>query len=112
MDDDGARHGRVGARGRAGAVVRGAVLEVEALGELEVELDRRALERAAERVADLDVDLGPVERTVAGVELPLAGVVRVERLLQLLWGGQYKDGGKRGRRRTSSASFQVLMSPR
>ena len=57
--------------GVVGVVVWGAVLEVEALGELEVELVGRALEGALEGVADGDVDLWAVEGAVAGVELPL-----------------------------------------
>ena len=74
MDNDGALH----------LLIIRPVLQVEPLRELEVELDRRALERAAEGVANLDVDLGPIERAVSGVELPLAGVELVESLLQLL----------------------------
>ena len=110
MDDDGARGGLV----RVGCLLGRAVLEVEALGELEVELDGRALERPAEGVANLDVDLGAVERAVARIELPLARVLRLEGLLQLL----QKDlrvsdiRGKDAKARTSSAKFQVSMSPR
>lgn len=58
-------------------VVRAAVFEVEALRELEVELNRGALEGTAESVADGDVDLGTVERAVARVELPLSGILLV-----------------------------------
>lgn len=67
MDDDGAT---------SSAVLLG-VGEVEADGQLEVELDRGALVLAAEGVEDVDVDLGAVEGTISGVELPatLAGVV-------------------------------------
>ena len=75
---------RTRARSSGGGLVGRAVLEVEAVRELKVELDRRALERALERVADRDVDLGPVERAVAGVQLPLARVLFVERVAQLL----------------------------
>lgn len=82
VDHDGAR--RRAARVGSGCFVRGAVLEVEALGELEVELDGRALERAAEGVPNLDVDLGAVERAVARVQFPLARVELVQRLRQLL----------------------------
>jgi hypothetical protein len=64
--------------------VLAAVLEVEPLGELEVELDGRALIRAAEAVPHADVDLGAVESAVAGIDLPFPGVVLVERLFQLL----------------------------
>lgn len=45
-----------------------AVLEVEAFGELEIELERRALVVAAEGVPDEDVDLGAVECAVLGVD--------------------------------------------
>lgn len=78
MDDHGAGHRLVG------AFVRRAVLEVEPLGELEVELDGGALEGALEGVADGDVDFGAVERAVAGVELPFAGVLFVEGSAELL----------------------------
>ncbi len=41
------------------------VLDVEALGQLQVDLDRRSLPLAADRVADLDIDLRRVERPTA-----------------------------------------------
>lgn len=44
-----------------------AVFQVEAFRELEVELDGRTLEGTTQRVADRNVDLGPVERTVARI---------------------------------------------
>lgn len=65
-------------------LVRRPVSQVEALRELEVELDGRALEGAAEGVADRDVNFGAVERAVAWVELPFAWVVFVEGLGELL----------------------------
>ena len=80
VNDDGARL----CFARVGSVLGGAILELKAFRELEVELDRRALERAAQGVTDLDVDFGAVERAIAGVELPFSGVVRVEGFLQLL----------------------------
>lgn len=40
------------------------VLEAEADGKLEVELDRRALVLASERIKDIDVDLGAIECAV------------------------------------------------
>src|SRR5258708_3127022 len=46
-------------------------MEIEALGQIEVALDRRVLPLAAERVADFVVDLRPVERAAALVELEL-----------------------------------------
>ena len=67
-------------------VVRAAVLEVEALWQLEVELDRGALEGSAESVADGDVDLGAVERAVTRVELPLSGILLVKSCAKLLVG--------------------------
>ena len=51
------------------------MLEVEALGQVEVALDGRALPLAADGVGDLDVDLRPVEGAAALVHLvvpPLA----------------------------------------
>ena len=65
-------------------LVRAAVLEVESLWQLEIELDRGTLERAVKRVTDLDVDLGAVEGTVSRIELPLARVELVQRVLELL----------------------------
>ena len=74
------------ARARSGGLVGRAILEVEAVRELEVELDRRALEGPTERITDGDVDLGSVERAVSGVQIPLARVLLVEGSLQLLLG--------------------------
>eukprot|EP00760_Papus_ankaliazontas_P030251 PhM_4_TR468/c1_g1_i2/m.80221 len=74
-------------RGRAQQLLRLAlhrlrdVREVEAEGQLEVELNRAALVLAVERVHDRDVDLGAVEGTVAGVEVPHALEGRAERLV-------------------------------
>jgi hypothetical protein len=59
-------------------------LEIETLGKLEVELDGGALERAAEAVPDANIDLGAVESTVTRVDLPLAGVLFLQRLFELL----------------------------
>ena len=59
------------------------VLEVEALGQVEVALDGRALPLAADGVGDLDVDLRPVEGAAALVHLvvpPLALECSLERL--------------------------------
>src|SRR5215471_6001364 len=42
------------------------IAQVEALGVLEVALDRAELPRTAERVLDAEVDLRPIERAVAG----------------------------------------------
>ena len=61
--------------------------DVEALGEVQVDLDRRPLPFAADRVHDLDVDLRRVEDTAALVDLEghLAHAERVgERLLRLV----------------------------
>mmetsp|Transcript_8779 Transcript_8779/g.18552 ORF Transcript_8779/g.18552 Transcript_8779/m.18552 type:complete len:735 (+) Transcript_8779:385-2589(+) len=48
------------------------VLQLEPDGELEVQLDRGALVHPLHGVHDLDVDLGPVEGPVLGVDLPPA----------------------------------------
>src|SRR5690606_20620096 len=50
-------------------VVRADVLELEALGQVEVELERGALPLSAERVDEHDVDLRAVERAAAFVDL-------------------------------------------
>ena len=65
-------------------VVGGSVFEVEPLGELEVQLDRSALEGALERVTDGDVDLRTVESAVSWIELPFTGVFFVEGTAELL----------------------------
>jgi hypothetical protein len=65
-------------------VLRRAVFEIEALGELEVELNRRALEGPFERVLNGDVDFRTIECAVAGVELPPARIVLLEDISELL----------------------------
>lgn len=70
MDDD---------RVVAGVIVAVEV-ETEALRQLEVELDGGALMGALEGIEDLNVDLGTVESTVLGVDLPVAGEEVVEGL--------------------------------
>mmetsp|Transcript_32752 Transcript_32752/g.55219 ORF Transcript_32752/g.55219 Transcript_32752/m.55219 type:complete len:390 (+) Transcript_32752:512-1681(+) len=50
---------------------RGLVLELEANGQLEVQLHRGALVDAFHRVVHLDVDLGPVKGAIARIHLPL-----------------------------------------
>jgi len=45
-----------------------AVLEVEPLRELKVELDGRTLERSTQCVLDVNVDLGTVESTVPWID--------------------------------------------
>ena len=42
------------------------IFELEARGQVEVELHRRELPQAAEHIDELDVDLGAVERGFAG----------------------------------------------
>jgi hypothetical protein len=69
-----------------GVVIGGTVLELEALRELEVELDSGTLEGTFECVADGDVDLGAIESTISGVDFPLPGVLLVKCLFELLEG--------------------------
>ena len=64
---DGAEQRAVDHDGSVLGAVRAGVLEVEALGEVEVELDGRHLPGAAQRVLDLDGDLGSVERGATGI---------------------------------------------
>lgn len=64
--------------------LRTTVLQVEALGELEVELDGSALVGSLEGILNSDVDFGAVEGAVAGVELPFAWLEAVEDGLELL----------------------------
>ena len=56
-------------QGRAADLGLAVVLQVEADGQLEVELHGGALELAPQGVEDRDVDLGPVEGAVALVQL-------------------------------------------
>jgi hypothetical protein len=76
-----------------------AVVELESLRELEVELDRRALVLALEGVLDGDVDLGAVESTVSRVDVPLARDELVEGLGKHL--GRPREGQRveRGRKK-------------
>lgn len=64
--------------------LRTTVLQIETLGELEVELDGSALVGSFEGVLDSDVDFWTVEGTVARVELPFAWLEAVEDRLKLL----------------------------
>lgn len=66
------------------AFIGRAVLEVESLRKLEIELNRGTLERAPQSVTDRDINLGSVECTIARIEFPLPGVVPLKRVLQLL----------------------------
>ena len=61
--------------GRCGCVVRADVLQLEALGQVVVELHGAELPLAADAVADDEVDLRPVERRLArlGGEVHAAG---------------------------------------
>ncbi len=50
-------------------VVLAGIRQIEPFGHVEVNLHRRAVPLAAERVLEREVDLRPVERTVAGFEV-------------------------------------------
>src|SRR2546425_13219316 len=63
------------------AVILAGVLELEALGLLEIELDRRALPLSADDVVELDVDLRSVERPAALIDA-VRGTAVLERLLE------------------------------
>lgn len=63
MNDDGTGEIRV-------FIAAVAVLEVESLGELEIQLERGALMVPAEGVPDENVDLGAIEGTVLGIDGP------------------------------------------
>lgn len=99
---------------RVRRLVRGAVLEVEPLRELKVELDGRTLERSAQCVLDVNVDLGTVEGTVSWIDSPLPGVLLVEGLFQLLYHAQSARDRLREQamRLTASAMSQVSIVPR
>ena len=57
-------------------IVRAGVVELEALGHLEVELAGSALPGAPQGVGDVEVDLRPVERALAGADVVLAPLSR------------------------------------
>lgn len=64
---------------------RSTILEVEPLRELEIQLNRRALEGPLQSVFDRDIYLGTVKRSVTRVDLPPPRMVFLERLRQLLF---------------------------
>lgn len=100
--------------GVAGASLGAAIREVEPLGELVVELDCCALVLALVRVRNGDVDLGPLERAISGIYLPLARHKLVERLGEHLLSENaiVRVTGENWRQRTASALSQVSISPR
>ena len=65
------------ARIGSGGLIGRAVLEVEPLWQLEVELNGGTLERPAESITDGDVDFGAVECSIAGVDFPATCVVEL-----------------------------------
>ena len=81
MDHDRSRRRPVWIR----RLIRSTIFEVESLWELEIQLNRRALERPFQSVFDRDVYLGTVERSVSRVYLPVPRVVFLERLRELLF---------------------------
>ena len=98
---DGAEKSAVHHVGLMLLAVRADVGQVEALRQVEVELDGAQLPRPAERVLDLHVDLGPVEGAAALVNLvghPLLVERVFERLRRLLPPRRLADGLRRLRR--------------
>ena len=61
------------------------IIQVEALGQVEIELDRRELPLASDRILDLEIDLGAVERAAALVRL-VGHPLGLEGLLERLGG--------------------------
>ena len=61
------------------------ILEVESLRKLEIQLNRRALERPLQSVFDRDVYLGTVERSVSRIHLPISRVMFLQRFCELLF---------------------------
>lgn len=70
---------------RVVGIIQALVLEPEAEGKLEVELDRGALVLALERIGDFDVDLGAIECAIALVDAPRVPEQR-QRLLERVLG--------------------------
>ena len=65
-------------------VIRVTILQIESVRELEVKLDSCTLERPLESIRDRNIDFGPVEGPIAGVEFPLPRGVFIKCTLQLL----------------------------
>jgi hypothetical protein len=97
---------------RVRRLVGRAVLEVEPLRKLKVELDGRTLERSAQRVLDVNVNLRAVESTVSWIDCPLPGVLLVEGLFQLLYQAQSARDRECAMRLTASATSQLSIVPR
>ena len=88
-------------------------LEVEPLGELEVKLDRRTLERSTKRIPDRNINLGTIKRAIARIYLPFAGVVFIEGFGELLSKeGEYESYHMESVLLTSSAASHVSILPR
>lgn len=73
-------------------LVRTAILQVEPLGKLEVELDGGALVGSFEGVLDRDVDLWAVECSVPWIYLPFTRLEAVESVAELL--ERYRSEGQ------------------
>ena len=80
MDDDWAARRFI----RTDCLISGSIFQIEAFGQLEVELDRCALKRPTKSVTDGYVNFGTVESTVPGIEVPLPRVPFVKRITKLL----------------------------
>lgn len=70
--------------GFVSAFISGSVLQIEAFGECEIQLDCGALERPAQSILDGDVNLRTVKSTIARVELPCSRVMFFQSLPELL----------------------------
>lgn len=66
------------------ALVGPAILELESLGKLEVELNGGALEGSFQRVLDANINLGAVERAVTWVQFPFPWNEAVQGVAELL----------------------------
>ena len=65
-------------------IVGSAILQVEPFGQLEIELNRGALEGTLQCIFDRNVDLRAVESTIARVQLPLPMIKLVKSFRKLL----------------------------
>jgi hypothetical protein len=109
MNDDRSRRGLV----RVDHLLSSTVFEIETFGKLEVELNRRALERSMEGIANCDVDFGAVKCAISGVHIPFTRIVAVEGSFELLSECVSEgDGFAESWVLTSSAASQVSIVPK
>ena len=109
MDHDWARQWLGGV-----VVVRTTVLQVEALGKLEVQLDSSTLEGPLQSITDSDVDFRSIESTITWIEFPFSRIEFIQSAGKLLLHpiSTCLISDIESKDLTVSAAFQVSKSPR